>query len=283
MKVLEQQCPSCRARLRLRGPVRHGQHFQCPDCDSDLSLNLEDARPAITVRRATSTATRPGPTNLPRMAALGVSGALLIALLAFLFSDHTEVPPREGASAAAPTIAVSEPSPIAEVQANEPTGQRDRSLPGPASTPTPEPSPELSEPVLAQPAPLGSDPVPVVTQPVIQPPAAVQPTEAQPTEAQRLAARDEALAAEVRQKLDMHITAYRHSKPVPLKRFLDEVAALSGVWINPRGASSRESVQIRLSLANCTVGDVLRQGLAQAGLRYEAEGSGVRILPAEPE
>ncbi len=102
MQLLEQQCPYCNARLRLRGPAREAQEFPCPDCAKLLRVQLNGGLTSLVpvetktlrspVASVSKGVTPPRKGVSPSLVAWSVAGVLMLGLGWFLLSGSDSVP-----------------------------------------------------------------------------------------------------------------------------------------------------------------------------------------------
>lgn len=302
MQILEHQCPRCRTRLRLRGPLRESHEFDCPDCAQPLCLQTRHGDNTLVARersRALQTAAdrKPAPAgsrhgNTPKIVAWTVSGAILLAFMIYLFSGETqatsgsaESPDRSATANAPPAIPSDQESAQTSVAdsavpaTNPPPDTAENTTPA-ASTlvniDSPPPD-EPSEPAGTEIAQAAIDETPQATDTPRSSPNAAAAVEPSNAEAELAAAREREAITAIRDRMDVRLVRYQTSKPVPLRAFLDELSKLTATWINTQTAGDQLDTLVSVSMENCSARDVLTAGLEQAGYTWHVLANGIHL------
>ena len=280
MRILEQQCPHCNAKLRLRGPARGGQKLSCPDCSKPLVVADTSNGVSLTAA-ATEPTSLPGSPSVsqhrvsPTVVAWSVSGALMLLLGWGLLGPEE---PTEPPAAPKPTTPVAKDT--AELDRQEPALVPQQ----PVAEPTSSEPPTDAVSINAAPPP---DEVPreVGSEKEAEVPVKAPAIPAAPTEAERLAAAQAAREAEaitsIRKRLSLPLASYEMQRPATLRVFVEEMSRLAATWINTNGLGDRLEQQVQVELAATTLDEVLAAGLNQVGLAFEVLPTGIHLSAAK--
>ena len=294
MQVIEQQCPYCNARLRLRGPAREGEKLSCPDCskllvvesgNTELRLIAAEATPVVLPGSPVASKNRISPT----VVAWCVATAVMLPIgWSLLGPDETDSAlPATGQ----PKIAT-ESNGLEPARSSTTKDQPAEGSPG---------VPESNEPVDSTVSPVGIDPPPpgdkvlaadgqsdelpgpaTSGKQVDQNPSDAEPA---PTEAEEQAslqaAADATAIASIRRRFSVRLTTYQMQRPVKLRVFLDEVSRLGATWINTNGLGKSLDKLVQVRLTDTTLEAVLTEGLKQVDFQYTLGVTGIRLTTRE--
>lgn len=289
MRILEQQCPHCNAKLRLRGPARGGQELSCPDCSNPLvvavtsdGVSLVASSPAIPTMRVPAAASNH---TSPTVIAWGVAAALLLLLLGWSFWESDEFSTHP-AVVEAPVQSESVSSGPEQLEPATPENKPGPTLP-PAPVKIDQPASEIASVDATPPADEPSetnetsrgtpDELPATSTPVAPPP--MKPTLKEDEKlAAAQAAEDAATVATIRERLSIPVGSYHMQQAQSLGVFLDELSRLTATWINTNGFEENLSRPVQVSLTDTTPEAVLAAGLKQAELRFEISRTGLHLV-----
>lgn len=276
MRIIEQQCPHCNAKLRLRGPAHGGQKLSCPDCSKPLVVAATSSGVSLTAA-ATEPTSLPGSSLSqnkvsPTVVAWSVSGALMLLLGWGLLGPED---PTEPPAALEPTTPVAKDA--TQLDRQEPALVPVQPVAEPTSSepPTDVVSINAAPPPDEVPPERGSGKEPEV-------PGEAPAISAAPTEAERLAAAQAAKEAEaitsIRKRLTLPLASYDMQRPATLRAFVEEMSRLTATWINTNGLGENLDKPVQVKLTETTLEAVLTEGLGQLGLRFEVLPTGIHMV-----
>lgn len=318
MSIVQFQCPSCQAPLRLQNRALFvGRMFDCPDCQESLLIEA-DGSTGVTAKRSpkptrSMSERREGQSASPSLtlrvdsdgrsnvADLGVDllspsstwerlsrrPAMLGWIVAALLAVVLLIVVNSGRDAGM-TEAV---SPIAADSKSDKNGS-DNQAPASSSneqnsTVAVEPAPKIPEADTTQ-AVAKSEPPPIPDPAAVEPPRDDKPApavEKPPADEPKAVAppAPAVLSAEaVEAKLGQKIVRFDQSKPVPFVKVLDTVEELAGVpivWDLDRVDDEQLQKPVTLQLKQTTVGEILDTLLKQVGLERSTVEGKIELRP----
>ena len=270
MQLFEHDCPVCNCRLRMRGPLRDRQEFDCPDCSIALLVRLNGGSCEVLIddQVAPKPANR-GTSSAPKVVAWLTAALLVVGFLAFLLTG-----PDESSNAKAD-------DPIASVQ--EEIAKHEPALEEPIETQVTEPVVEDVAAVMSSdpepeknPEPPGEALIPAPPQEPIEPKPDPAEVERQ-REQERIAAAEREAISVVRQKLSLRLAKYKSADGMRLGAFFEELSTISGTSINVTSIAASTNNVVSVTLNDCTIKDILDSAADQAGLSYEVRADGVYL------
>lgn len=289
MSIVQFQCPSCQAPLRLQNRALFvGRTFDCPDCRESLLIEADGttgvrAKPLPRVDRPAQNNSKAGTTRLlPRSEwhALSRRPAVLGWIVAAVCAVILLIVVKPGRDRALPESA----PPLKEVaQPIKPSSDSKPAIENPGEAKSEaaaelEPvAPEIDSPKVI--AKLELPPLP-------EPPAVVEPApvaEKPPAEEPKPAAPAVLSPEAVEAKLAQKIARFDQSKPVPFVKVLDTIEELAGVpivWDLDRVDDEQLQKPVTLQLKQTTAGAILDTLLKQVRLERRTIEGRIELHPS---
>ena len=314
MSVVQFQCPSCQAPLRLQNRALFvGRMFDCPDCHESLLIEADGSAgakatalprsdklarrasegsgvsaiddPSLARRASLKTATSasdlgvtspPPPSALDRLSRRpAVLGWIVAALFAVILLVVVK-PGRDRAQTESIPSAKEDSQPAQSASSNKPTIEEPKKERSEIAAELDPTVPVIDSPKVVAKLDLSPLPEPVA---VVEPASVAQkPPAEEPKSAVPTVLSAEAVEAKLRQK----IVRFDQLKPVPFVKVLDTVEELAGVpivWDLDRVDDEQLQKPVTLQLKQTTVGEILDTLLKQVGLERRTVEGRIELHP----